>query len=81
MYSSTIQPLTSAVEHTVVGKGLGGLEKMGRVVGEEIESSASGVNENYLQNAQQQGKPLTFRNDRNPRHKMAASSIFPPKNN
>lgn len=81
MYSSTIQLATSGLEQRPLGLGLGlgGLDKLGRSVVEETEADSPAIKENSLQMAQKLTKPLTFRNDRNPRSKMAASSIFPPK--
>ena len=49
---------------------------MGRMVSEERESDYCPIKENSIHNASQQPKPLTFRNDRNTKSKMAASSIF-----
>lgn len=52
---------------------------MGRFIKEETEPKENVIKTMPAQGAEQT-KPLTFRMDRNPRVKMAASSIFTSKN-
>lgn len=75
MYSSTIQPTTTQVLFHNSPQGLGALEKMGRFIKEEPETKENVIKPMPAQNAGQ-AKLLTFRMDRNPKIKMAASSIF-----
>lgn len=79
MYSSTIQPTTSQGLFHSEAQGLGALGKMGRFIKEETEPKENMIKTIPVQSTEQT-KPLTFKMDRNPRVKMAASSIFTSKN-